>query len=1742
MKKNWAFLFLVLLSSFLSAAEEDYPEVSKEHILDQQENHFLTSTDCRIAPKVNPVTGEYCEEEIDLVVAGSQPLSLRRFYNHTTPEDPRYARWRYNPESFLVANLEWDKEFFAAVGEIDGSIHSLKPSDKPGVFTFQPSKDVISFPGAVHPLNLTLNYTKKISTKDGKLFQYQGTLTDGTGRVRTFLSPMHRWHKKAVYTKKRKHWYSPGSDLTYNIYPAYWTPYHLPIREEKLPNGNILSYTYEAWSDEFRVPHPELLSTITAYNADKTQILGSLHFTYTRGQDNAIKYITVKGSDGRKVVLAHEVREVRPENKGWQEARITDTVLKKVISPSKPDLNYNYRWENKRHYFDAPFLYQCATGSFPLKTDYDLTAKKVLSQSAAVGPNGEMRPIGRYEYRDDHTIVYDPEDQKTIYRFDGDKRITAIEKYDGDQLVQIERSEWNSSNGNLIRKKIEDARGDVLHITEYEYDQNHNVVKERTGDDKNAETILRTFSSDGFNLKLTESDRPGKLIRYTYLPNTNLLTSEITYAYDRIQKRIFHFYDDEITSIRVKTIIDDGLSEDPHDLAHVTFRKIFEFHPKRELPCLGLPEEILEKTIDTHGNELLLNKVCYTYHPSGKVEREDHYDANDVYRYSIVNEYDEKERLIASTDPLGSRTTFTYDANFNLTAQEGPRPDIRKEWSYDKANRPIQVKEWQTDGSILVSEKRYDKCSRLISQTNPCGFETRCAYNGLGQLTTIIHPDGAIESKEYDALGNVVKEIDPNRHTTCKEYNFRGQVTAIYHADGREEHFTYNTDGGTLATHIDPNGSKTVYSYDLFDHPIQTEVYSCEGELLTTRSATFSPFHKLSESDPEGITTHYTYDFAGRLIAKQIGERITSYAYDELGRLAHTQEGDTITSNAYDLKGQLIEKTIHDLDNHTYFRESYAYDEAGNCISVATCGGISHTAYNSRGEPIQKIDPFGNTTDIAYSYNGKFVKTTTNPKGIQTLEIHDARGRLTDLQVKNASGALIQRREKRYDPAGNQTHAIEHLFEGPDFKKTITNEWIYGPNGRIEQLIEAGEKITHYFYDKSGRIVTTSKPDGEEIHRVYDALGRLLRYYGNGIDYVYTYDRKDRLLNVEDKIHKTITNRTYDIYDNLIEEKLAFGLIVRSQYDPYGRRTTLHLPDGSEALFTYRGPYLYSVSRNGYEHIYSERNLAGKPTLQTLPNGIISIDWDPLLRWKKLRSPHYQADCSYDTVGNLTKYSYTDSLGSVKNTYHYDDLNQLVAENTHEYQYDSLYNRTRKDEDHYSLNPLSQITHDGQKRYTYDYNGNLISDGETTYTYDLLDRLISVTKSSTITYTYDAFNRRLSKGNQLYIWDDKNEIGMVHNGKIQELRILGEGLGAEIGSSVIIELNGSIYFPIHNIQGSLAALINPYGKPHETYRHTAFGEQLTETSASPWRFSSKRYDEETDFIYFGRRYYSSNLGRWITPDPQGFEDGPNLYAYVHNGPLTSWDLYGLSASDYMDSFKAIWYRLKGADYAFRDMAFDFASRIGGRTFSNTTNVFDQRSAMMGNWEELSFRNLNDYPKMAFRAVLPYTYDLHHLPEGISEEQRWIAEGKAGFEQGMLLFAGTKGLQSMRGFGFASQRASIVELTSSEYCFSGKVKTPPKTNTGRNKNWLQPDSQAEGAHSVFRRDSATGKVSHYATYRPQTNPYDPKPWESVLRFDGATFNTEGHFNKYLQKYIPEPHMHDPYYPGGVRSAFSWEIPK
>ncbi|GAB4227834.1 MAG: hypothetical protein Tsb0021_04920 [Chlamydiales bacterium] len=114
--------------------------------------------------------------------------------------------------------------------------------------------------------------------------------------------------------------------------------------------------------------------------------------------------------------------------------------------------------------------------------------------------------------------------------------------------------------------------------------------------------------------------------------------------------------------------------------------------------------------------------------------------------------------------------------------------------------------------------------------------------------------------------------------------------------------------------------------------------------------------------------------------------------------------------------------------------------------------------------------------------------------------------------------------------------------------------------------------------------------------------------------------------------------------------------------------------------------------------------------------------------------------------------------------------------------------------------------------------------------------------------------------------------------------------------------------PLHDHNGNLTALLDTTGKLKHIYRYTAFGEETLldaqgghPTRISPWRFSSKR--KQGTLIHFGRRDYDPATGRWITADPLGYQDGANLYTYVHNNPLTHIDPDGLLSTRSADNLK-----------------------------------------------------------------------------------------------------------------------------------------------------------------------------------------------------------------------------------------------
>jgi len=79
--------------------------------------------------------------------------------------------------------------------------------------------------------------------------------------------------------------------------------------------------------------------------------------------------------------------------------------------------------------------------------------------------------------------------------------------------------------------------------------------------------------------------------------------------------------------------------------------------------------------------------------------------------------------------------------------------------------------------------------------------------------------------------------------------------------------------------------------------------------------------------------------------------------------------------------------------------------------------------------------------------------------------------------------------------------------------------------------------------------------------------------------------------------------------------------------------------------------------------------------------------------------------------------------------------------------------------------------------------------------------------------------------------------------------------------------------------------------------------QFVNNDSNDYKFTGKRRDTESQLDYFGARYYSNALGRFMTPDYGGSQQpnsNPktlNLYAYGQNNPLRFADETGFDAVD-----------------------------------------------------------------------------------------------------------------------------------------------------------------------------------------------------------------------------------------------------
>lgn len=1319
------------------------------------------------------------------------------------------------------------------------------------------------------------------------------------------------------------------------------------LEKEVLSNGKVLKYHYDVGGELRRIESldPQERFVYASVKIDGSTREGNCHFTASSGLEAHYGFY--------KRPISWKIKRKRKHGKGQDYIKtVCPPILGLVSSPyyRHEFLDYSDKhlltvYSGKNEVFNVN--YGCF-GRHPQHFRVNQLLLPVSSNDAFV-PVYELSydpPVA--EEKAGVTMLKNSDGTATHYHFSKSLLTSLIQYFGQDGNLKKEKAfSWDDKQW-LQAVEIRDADQNLLYRRSFEYDKFGNpIVEIFTGDltgNGNLEsfTTKRVFSEDGRNLLLKEESEDGKVVCFSYLPNTDLITSRLIKDGDKIIQREFSVYDG--CNNLIQTISDDGVNENKNDLSQVTQRRIKTYILRQSAPFLHMPEWV-EESYWENGVERGLTKSHFIYDRYGNVAEEEVFDAEGQHAYTIYKTYNERGDVLTETNRMGQEAVFTYDVRGRPETATNFSQRVQKAFCYDTKGRLRELTEKGDDCVIHTVSSDYDFHDRQIRKRDPLFNSTHYTYDSL--VSEVIKTDfpaiSSIEgepvlvstSSTYDPFGRELTRTDANGNVSTYRYNAYGSPAEIRYADGGKEHFRY-AKNGRLAIHTDLDGVTIHFSYDVLGRVVSKAYFS--DHQLAEETFTYSSFDLLTETDKEGNLRKFTYDGAGRKIREEFCGRITDFAYDALGWLAtvckHNGSNTLLIQYKRDLEGRVIEECKTDTNGSTLYQIAYSYDKDGNRETITRyIQGKEATdtfTYDSFHRLTEYQDAKDNSSKTIYNENfinqlGQRVlqKTMIDPLRIAHIETQDTLSRMIRKEVLNPGQTVLSSEELFYDPHGNIAFQKDHIYENGHFKQTQVTKYTSTPRHHIASMTRAfgtpEERTTTYTYLPSGKIATKTLPDGVALVYDYHPLGFVSRVDSSDgkIHHAFEHDKLGYLRSALDENEGSMITRKVDAFGNVLREVFPNGSVIKKDYDCFSRIVALSMDTQGDVLYTYDPLFLREVTRVSnqglaiYSHAYEEYDLDGNLISEKLIGnlGRVTHAIDPLGLKSQISSPYFSQECQYDSIGNLIRIV----SDGVEHLYSYDQLSQLSSESCSEhidhFAYDSLYNRTQANGKKYTTNALNELISLESVSYTYDFNGNLsykqTPSKTSLFTFDPLNRLIEVTSSEQkVNFTYDPLGRRLSKTaytsasdggketvREYYLYNGQDEIGALDTaGQPKNLRVLGFVRSQNDSQTIAVEAEGQVLAPLIDVQGNIRRLVDLEAADlAASFDFTAFGEQrnkVEEASAFiPWGFASKRLDQELGLVYFGKRYYDPGCGRWLSTDPAGFVDSFNLYQYVLNNPF-----------------------------------------------------------------------------------------------------------------------------------------------------------------------------------------------------------------------------------------------------------------
>jgi RHS repeat-associated protein len=834
-------------------------------------------------------------------------------------------------------------------------------------------------------------------------------------------------------------------------------------------------------------------------------------------------------------------------------------------------------------------------------------------------------------------------------------------------------------------------------------------------------------------------------------------------------------------------------------------------------------------------------------------------------------------RVITSIEGCGStcggtHKSFTYNDTVDLTDvtfTSGGQTytthytyDTPTNW-WDLVGEITQTTEavgWPQERTTVFGYTHRTDHPFLLTQST----QTKASVVTTGTTTKTTTYDTAGNTSSVSRTGYVMVGSTPTQttRTTSYQYNTLGQLTQI----------------NGPRTDVSDITSFTYYANDASQGNNQGQLYMITNALNQT--TTFSSYDANGNvgaiTDPNGISTTFTYDQRNRLLTSTTQSLVTQYGYDAHGNLSYIipPEGNRI-DYTYTLTDKLSE--IRDnLGNHI----AYTYDVEGNRISeniydpsntLKKYLSFTHDTYN-RLKRIVNPD----ATYTEYGYDDKGNKTSIiDPRTNATTYMYDPLDRLVG--VTQPLNSLI---DYGYDSHDNPYYVID--------PNDYTTQYSYDDFGGRYRVISPDPGLSTASFDSAGNVTGQTDANGSVITLTYDVINRptLIQFFDPSQNISYTYDA-----GTYGKGH--LTGRTdpsgtysfsYDGWGNLTQEqKTISGVLYSTHYSYNGNNavSSMVYPSGRTVAYSRDvAGRVTQVSTNGTNLV---SNITYTPfggiTSLTYGNGLVlSKGYDNQYRLSSLVVGSFLGlSYNYDPNGNIT--SIIDGVNPPGGP--------VDQAGTYTYVTGS--------------NKLDSIAGNNPVAFGYDANGNTTSENTRVLGYDLLNRLTSVTDNGTqiSSYAYNALNQRVSKttgGNtRIFHYDLAGHLiaETTNTGStIAEYIYLGDDLLAQIRS-------GNNYYYHNEHLGTPQVMTNSSGSVVWKASYTAFGKAqvMVNTTENNIRFPGQYFDSETGLHYNWNRYYQPETGRYVTPDPIGLGGGVNVYGYVGGNPVGWVDPNGLIPID-----------------------------------------------------------------------------------------------------------------------------------------------------------------------------------------------------------------------------------------------------